>query len=324
MHLSLSGGGFLGLFHNGVLDAFHRYAPQVLEEKIIGTSAGSLAAAAACCGVCSDRAMLELMEMTVTARAAKPWAFHPRYSFSNAVRAAVERVLPQNAHEICSGRLHVGITKLRDGKHRLVSHFDTREQLIEALVCSCFIPLLSGLKPPRYKEAYYWDGGLTQICPILNNETIRVCPFVAAVDICPKEEEIMSSKDLSWIDRLMQNAYVVKAGVKMRFSYAHFLRFLQGFVPPNIESYCNLYESGFKAALHFIRSKGLAQPDETQAIVQMGKTSDNLRLLATPFGIDPGKYEPWTAKDYATIAIKAFGLPALVLWQLNPFSKKVM
>ena len=50
-HLSLSGCGFLGLYHVGVISAFHEYARHLCQSKIAGASAGSLAAACLICDV---------------------------------------------------------------------------------------------------------------------------------------------------------------------------------------------------------------------------------------------------------------------------------
>lgn len=50
-HLSLSGCGFLGLYHVGVISAFHEYARHLCVNKIAGASAGSLAAACLICNV---------------------------------------------------------------------------------------------------------------------------------------------------------------------------------------------------------------------------------------------------------------------------------
>lgn len=53
MHnLSLSGCGFLGIYHIGVVSAFREHAPEYLLDKISGCSAGSLVAACAICDCC--------------------------------------------------------------------------------------------------------------------------------------------------------------------------------------------------------------------------------------------------------------------------------
>lgn len=43
-------------------------------------------------------------------------------------------MLPVNAHELCSERLFISLTRYRDFKNVVVSQFDTRDELIQ--VCS--------------------------------------------------------------------------------------------------------------------------------------------------------------------------------------------
>ena len=51
-NLSFSGCGFLGIYHIGVVSAFRVHAPDILQGKISGCSAGSLVAACAITDCC--------------------------------------------------------------------------------------------------------------------------------------------------------------------------------------------------------------------------------------------------------------------------------
>lgn len=42
-----------------------------------------------------------------------------------------KRILPVDAHKLCSGRVHISLTRWKDGKNFLVNQFDTREELIQ-------------------------------------------------------------------------------------------------------------------------------------------------------------------------------------------------
>ena len=52
LNLSLSGCGFLGIYHIGVVSAFREHAPGLLQHKMTGASAGALVAACALCDCC--------------------------------------------------------------------------------------------------------------------------------------------------------------------------------------------------------------------------------------------------------------------------------
>lgn len=54
--LSLSGCGFLCIYHAGVCAAVKKYAPQLLQNRISGASAGSIIAAAIACNICISQA----------------------------------------------------------------------------------------------------------------------------------------------------------------------------------------------------------------------------------------------------------------------------
>ncbi len=72
--------------------------------------------------------------------------------------------LPADAAAIVSGRLFVSLTDLTLRNH-LVSEFANREELADALACSCFIPAFSGYRVPRFRGRRFLDGGLTNSLP---------------------------------------------------------------------------------------------------------------------------------------------------------------
>ena len=52
MNLSFSGCGFLGVYHVGVASCIKEYAPQLMNRKVSGASAGALAACGLITGAC--------------------------------------------------------------------------------------------------------------------------------------------------------------------------------------------------------------------------------------------------------------------------------
>lgn len=152
INLSFSGCGFLGLYHVGVICAFKEHAPEVLENKMAGCSAGALAAACAMCGCCVGQMCSDVLEIAIRARSRALGPFHPTFSIVDIIRNGLRRILPPNAHEICSGRLFISLTKWKENKNVLISQFDSREELIQVLICSSFVPLWSGLIPPKFRD----------------------------------------------------------------------------------------------------------------------------------------------------------------------------
>lgn len=64
---------------------------------------------------------------------------------------ALNEVLPPNAHELVNGKINISVTRVSDGKNCILSHFETRADLIQAILCSCFIPFWSGYIPPKFQ-----------------------------------------------------------------------------------------------------------------------------------------------------------------------------
>lgn len=98
------------------------------------------------------------------------------------------QILPQDAHIKVSGKLHISLTRVRDGHNVIVSHFETREDLLQALLASAFIPFFSGFVPPKYHGVRYMDGGFSDNLPSLDENTITVSPFCGESDICPRDD----------------------------------------------------------------------------------------------------------------------------------------
>ncbi|XP_005059576.1 PREDICTED: patatin-like phospholipase domain-containing protein 1 [Ficedula albicollis] len=104
------------------------------------------------------------------------------------LRRLLNKFLPPNAHELVSGKLHIILTRLHDWRSVTVSEFASREELIQAVVCSCFIPLYFGLSPPTFRGVRYLDGELAMWrADFVSRSTITVSAFAGEYDICPKD-----------------------------------------------------------------------------------------------------------------------------------------
>ena len=55
----------------------------------------------------------------------------PGYNMMDRLRSELEKILPQNAHKLASGKLFLSATCISDRKNMLLSEFDTREELIQ-------------------------------------------------------------------------------------------------------------------------------------------------------------------------------------------------
>ena len=76
---------------------------------------------------------------------------------------------PIDAHEICTGRVHLGITEM-SGKHPkfgiheksvVKSQFESKEDFVSTVLASCLVPYWAGTVPVTMKGKNYYDGGFT-------------------------------------------------------------------------------------------------------------------------------------------------------------------
>uniref|UniRef100_A0A9J2Q6J1 PNPLA domain-containing protein n=1 Tax=Ascaris lumbricoides TaxID=6252 RepID=A0A9J2Q6J1_ASCLU len=203
--LSFSGCGFLCVYHAGVSAAIKEYAPQLLSGAVSGASAGSIIAACLVCNICISRttsiilnvvnqvsSFTTLIDLLGCARSYTFGALNRDFDLMGIVRADLEMELPENAHILCSGRLRISLTRLSDMENVVVSHFNSKAELIQAIICSCFIPVYGGLRYPKFRGETYIDGGATDNQPVTDEYTITVSPFSGANDICPSDAESAS------------------------------------------------------------------------------------------------------------------------------------
>ncbi|XP_068929645.1 omega-hydroxyceramide transacylase isoform X3 [Petaurus breviceps papuanus] len=188
--ISFSGSGFLCYYQVGAVDAFRDLAPRMLDtaHRVVGTSAGSVVAALTVCGIGMNEYLKVLNTGVAEVRKSFLGPFSPSCKMVQMMRRFLYRVLPEDSYKLATGRLHVALTRMTDGENVVVSEFTSKEELIEALYCSCFIPVYCGLIPPTYRGVRYIDGGFTGMQPCSYwTDSITISAFSGQQDICPRD-----------------------------------------------------------------------------------------------------------------------------------------
>ncbi|KAL0839903.1 hypothetical protein ABMA28_016522 [Loxostege sticticalis] len=244
MNLSFAGCGFLGIYHVGVAVCFKKYAPHLLLGKISGASFGALSACCLLCDLPIGELTSDVLRVVGEARAGSLGPFSPSFNIQNVLLEGMEKYLPHDVHKIVSGKLHISLTRVYDGQNVIVSEFPTREDLLQALLASCFVPVFSGLLPPRFHGIRYMDGGFSDNLPVLDENTITVSPFCGESDICPR--------DLS-----SQLFHVNLANTSIELSKQNMNRFARILFPPKPETLSNMCKQGFDDALRFLQRNNM-------------------------------------------------------------------
>uniref|UniRef100_A0A3B3V3W2 triacylglycerol lipase n=1 Tax=Poecilia latipinna TaxID=48699 RepID=A0A3B3V3W2_9TELE len=246
-NLSFAGCGFLGIYHIGVASCLLEKAPYLVKgaTRLYGASAGALTASVLASQACIAKCCEDVIEVAKEARKRNLGPLHPTFNLVKVLRSGLNRDLPSDAHILASGRLCVSLTRVSDGENVLVSQFSSKEELIQALVCSCFIPIYCGLIPPSFKGVRYVDGGISDNLPQSElKNTITISPFSGESDICPRDNST-SFHELRFTNTSIQ----MNMGNLYRLSRALF--------PPEPKVLADMCQSGYKDALRFLQENNL-------------------------------------------------------------------
>ncbi|XP_029697373.1 patatin-like phospholipase domain-containing protein 2 isoform X2 [Takifugu rubripes] len=197
--LSFAGCGFMGIYYVGVNSCILERCPRLIRDasRIYGASAGALMAAVMSAGVPLEKCCSDLMSMARRARSHPLGPLHPSFNLLQMVKDSLLSNLPENAHILVSGRLCVSLTRVPDGKNVLVSEFRSRDELVEALICSCFVPLYCGVVPPTYRGVHYVDGAASDNLPrCCTKNTVTISAYADLISSeCPMRNlEMVATK----------------------------------------------------------------------------------------------------------------------------------
>ncbi|KAK2897587.1 hypothetical protein Q8A73_013967 [Channa argus] len=244
--ISFSGSGFLATYQLGVAKCLLNYAPWIIRTApcVLGASAGSLVAAAVVCEMNPSTICDEMLHFAKKMKAFTLGPFNPSINVFHWLEFVLNKYLPSDAHQLASGRLVVGMTRLTDGKHIVMSEFHSKEDVVQALLCSCFVPGYCGMQAPSFKGVHYMDGGFSSMQPVLPSHTLTVSPFSGEIDICPTDTPCIWN--------------IVVSGATLKGNMANSFRILNALYPLALETLEQAYHSGYKDAIDFLLQNDLA------------------------------------------------------------------
>ena len=147
---SFSPGGLLLPYHLGVLASLGHHGYISHTTPLAGSSAGSIAVASHASGVSPHRALEA--SIRVSSHCYNP-LFVPAGKLMGALRHEMNEILPKDAHHIINERQGLTVLAHRElyptPKSRLVTQFDTRECLMDAVCDSSMFPFFTSNKVAR-------------------------------------------------------------------------------------------------------------------------------------------------------------------------------
>ncbi|XP_059536878.1 1-acylglycerol-3-phosphate O-acyltransferase PNPLA3-like [Myotis daubentonii] len=245
--VSFVGCGFLVFYHLGATRCLSERAPHLLRDArmIFGASAGALHGVTFLAGVPLDITLKFLTDLVESARSRTMSILHPSFNIVRSLREALHRHLPDNVHQLISGRMCISLTRVSDWENVLVSEFQSKDDVVDALVCSSFIPFFFGLIPPTFRGVRYVDGGFTDIRSCFDDKmTITVSPFLGEHDICPK----VKSTNFLHMD---------VCSLSLRFCLENVHLINQVLFPPDVKVLGEMCLRGYLDAGRFLEEKGI-------------------------------------------------------------------
>ncbi|XP_077770311.1 patatin-like phospholipase domain-containing protein 5 isoform X2 [Canis aureus] len=246
-NLSFSGAGFLGLYHVGVTRCFRERAPRLLQgaRRIYGSSSGALNAVSIIADQSLDFCCSNLLGMVKHLEQLSLGIFHPAFAPIEHIRQQLQESLPPNIHILASQRLGISMTRWSDGRNIIVTNFATRNEVIQALICTVYFPFYCGIIPPEFRGERYIDGALSNHLPFSDSpSTITVSPFHGTVDICPQS----TSANIHEL-----NAF----NASLQISTKNFFLGFSCLISPNSEVAADNCRQGYLDALRFLERRAL-------------------------------------------------------------------
>ncbi|KAI5137822.1 1-Acylglycerol-3-Phosphate O-Acyltransferase Pnpla3 [Manis pentadactyla] len=245
--LSFSGCGFLAIYHVGVTSCLSERAPHLLRDArmFFGSSSGAVHGVVFLAGIPVEKTVQIFMGLVQSTRRRNIGIFHPSINVGKQLRKDLHRHLPANVHQLISGKMCISLTRVSDGQNVLVSDFQSKDEVVDALFCSCFLPFYCGFIPPSFRGVRYIDGGISDNIPFTDAKTtITVSPFYGECDICPK----VKTMNFLHMDLNKLSLYVCSENVYL---------LCRAMFPPDVKVLAELCFQGYSDTLKFLEKNGI-------------------------------------------------------------------
>ncbi|KAI8929589.1 acyl transferase/acyl hydrolase/lysophospholipase [Entophlyctis helioformis] len=217
LSFSFSGCSWLVFYELGVARCLKEYIkPHLMDECLfLGASTGALVATA----LALDMDLMRLKDalkdvsMVTSTRLLGPFSV-----MSEMLRGMIEALLPSDV-SMAQSRLCISLTEFPSMTNRIASHYDSREDLVDHLLATCFVPLVYET-PVKLQGRVYMDGGLSNNTPVLDSLTVTIGTRPNATNICPSvqpdskdgarhpgAQQLLPSHDAAAMDRLFEDGY---------------------------------------------------------------------------------------------------------------------
>ncbi|KAK3872255.1 hypothetical protein Pcinc_022661 [Petrolisthes cinctipes] len=237
--VTFCGCGFLGIYLVGAATCLQQHRPHLLQGRLGGSSVGSLIAT---CIVCDVPLQVVRDSLLKTAKASRQYLFgplNPTFQLEEPLMRNLLELLPEDAHIRASGRLFLSLTRVTSLSNEVVSEYETRDELLRAVLCCCFLPGISGFSVPNFQGRRYIDGGMSNNIPLKSPTTLSINAFSGGFDICPSNDNTFYGPTSAF------NQTVNMSNENLR-------RFYEALLPPEPEKLDQYYTMGYEDTIKYL------------------------------------------------------------------------
>ena len=165
LDITISGGGIKFYYLLGIKRAIEKLEKEKIAffKRYSATSSGSIILPLIVCKINNSTA-LHFYKLTQKSRSRNKL---------DLISIFLNKVLPENAHLLCNNKIFLSITQISgfNIKNKIVSQFNSKDDLINYIKCSCAFPLLANSTfYYKYKNEKYIDGCFTNNTPTFNSK----------------------------------------------------------------------------------------------------------------------------------------------------------
>ncbi|XP_072172246.1 patatin-like phospholipase domain-containing protein 4 [Diadema setosum] len=285
-NLSFTEASFFGLGNLGVAQCLLDHGTPILSQMQAVGGASSSAVVAAVMATAPKKLAELLYGLYEIVDEISPLPFGaitPGFDFIGRLRALLERLLPPNAHELASNKLFVKATglmmadkfspltvhdvdqgtsscirtkgpKIFEVGHRAwtlghemqISNFESREDLVETILGSIFVPWFPDWTPPSCNGKYLGDVTLSRKENFTGDVTFNF-PAGSLIKISPNPKNRLSMRDkiaCGWVDT---------SGQRFDISALQMYRIGDGLYPPPKAYMETYFADGYEDATKFLK-----------------------------------------------------------------------
>ncbi|KAK3286704.1 hypothetical protein CYMTET_5747 [Cymbomonas tetramitiformis] len=249
LQIFFSGCSWLSMYHVGVAQAL--WEAKIPVARYAGASSGSIVATCLACGIPPSVLYQKLVTITRIVREAY---LGPLGILTKVLKEGIEDMLPLNAHQLCNGRLEVSLTQLYCSSRGYlanwqVENFDSRQDLINSILTSSYLPFLQDFKSGFFRGRWCLDGGLLHNHP---SKRFLSSANVLTISHMPGKAEISPAKTL------LGNSTSL---------HAFFFPWRYRYIAPPLDLLNHLYECGLHDAKRWIKKRRQQQDQEEKPLV---------------------------------------------------------